>query len=285
MTTDLDRAVRSSLADIIATAPEPDGQPVRLVTVGIETPTRRPYLAATASLLVVAGVGALIAIKYNDTTPVAPAATPIATDDSSQPLSTTTTLLGGTEPAPAEAPSTNPSCAISGPRVLVPDVAGMPWEDAVAVLAASGLEPLPLPELPPPASDPDSYVIVRQNTAPGKGTLCGSVVALTIEYRPGPLYVVQDGDTYESIAASQGITLDELLGFQGLSIADLETSGGDISAPLAVGQALRLSQCASSNTPASETCFGPNPDLDTAPASFDPASPNTAAPTTTTTTP
>ena len=30
MTTDLDRAVRSSLGDIIATAPEPDDQPMRL---------------------------------------------------------------------------------------------------------------------------------------------------------------------------------------------------------------------------------------------------------------
>lgn len=286
MTTDLDRAVRSSLADIIATAPEPDGQPVRLVTVGSETPSRRPYLAVAASLVVFAGVGALVAVNSNDTTTVAPAAAPIATNDSSQPLPTTTTVPGDTASTAAAAvvvPGTNPNCAITGPQVLVPNVAGMPWEDATAVLAAAGLEPLPLPELPPPLDTPDPglYVIVRQDTAPGTSKSCGSVVAVTVAYRPGPLYLVQDGDTYESIAASQGITLEQLLDFQGLSLVELEASGGDPSAPLALGQALRLSECPSANASTPETCSGPSSELDTVPASVDPATPNTA-PTTTT---
>lgn len=66
MTKDLDHAVRSSLGDIIAAAPEPDDQPMRLVTVGSETRMRRPYLAVAASLVVLAGVGGFVAIGSND---------------------------------------------------------------------------------------------------------------------------------------------------------------------------------------------------------------------------
>ena len=70
MTTDLDRAVRASLGDIIATAPEPVDQPMQLVRVGDATPPRRPYLAIAASVVVVlAGVAGLIAVRADDRTP------------------------------------------------------------------------------------------------------------------------------------------------------------------------------------------------------------------------
>ena len=247
MTTDLDRAVHSSLGDIIATAPEPDDQPMRLVTVNNETSTRRPYLAVAASLVVLAGVGGLVAIGTNEGTPDSPAAAPIATDDSSAPepvttAPTTTTAAGDT--ASSTVVNTTPSCAITGAQALVPNVAGMPWVDAAAVLAAAGLEPNALPELPAPvetATDADYYVIIRQETAPGTITSCGTIVDITVAYRTGILYIVQEGDTYESIAASQGITLEQLLGFNGLTVAELELSGQDPSTPLTLGQALRLS--------------------------------------------
>lgn len=90
MTADLDHTIRSSLGDIIAAAPHPDDQPMRLVTVDTETPTRRPYLAVAASLVVLAGVAGLVAIRTNDPTPTSPAAAPVATDDSLAPGSVTT---------------------------------------------------------------------------------------------------------------------------------------------------------------------------------------------------
>jgi hypothetical protein len=66
MTKDFEHAVRSSLGDIIAAAPEPDDQPMRLVTVGSESRMHRPYLAVAASLLVLAVVGGLVALGSND---------------------------------------------------------------------------------------------------------------------------------------------------------------------------------------------------------------------------
>ena len=240
MTTDLEHAIHSSLGDIIAAAPEPDDQPMRLVAVGSETRALRPYLAVAASLVVIAGVAGLVAIGTSDRTPASPAATPIATDDSSAPVPVTT-VPGDT--ASSAVVNTTPSCAITGAQALVPNVAGMPWVDAAAVLATAGLEPNALPELSPPLETPDAdyYVIIRQATAPGTITSCGTVVDITVAYRPGVLYIVQEGDTYESIAASQGITLEQLLGFNGLSVAELEASGQSSSAPLALGHALRLS--------------------------------------------
>lgn len=245
MTTDLDRAVRSSLGDIIAAAPQPDDQPMRLVTVGNETRMRRPYLAVAASLVVLAGVGGLVAIGTNDNTPVSRATAPIATDDASapEPVTTAPITTAPIDTASSAVVNTTPSCTITGAQSLVPNVAGMSWVDAAAALAAAGLEPNALPELPPPLETPDAdyYVIIRQETAPGTIAPCGTIVGITVAYRPGVLYVVQEGDTYESIAASQGITLEQLLAFSGLSVAELEASGHSPAAPLALGQAVRLS--------------------------------------------
>ncbi len=269
MTTDLDRAIRSSLGDIIATAPEPDDLPMRVATIDSETRPRRPYLAVAASLVVVAGVGALVAINANDAAPVAPAEAPIATDESLEPaqvtVATTTTLAGAT--ASSAVVNTTPSCASASTPALVPNVAGLPWVDAAAMLEAARLGSNALPELPGPAveaTDADLYVTVRQDTAPGTITPCGTTVDIIVAYRPGILHIVQEGDSFESIAASQGLTLDELLVFNGLSVAELEEFGQSPSAPLALGQALRLGPC-----PASGACSGPStasPTLNDAPA-------------------
>ena len=71
MTIDLDRAIRATLGDIIAVAPEPDDQPTQLMRVGsaTATATRRRYLAVAASVVVLAGVAGLIALRTNDRTP------------------------------------------------------------------------------------------------------------------------------------------------------------------------------------------------------------------------
>jgi hypothetical protein len=247
MTTSLDRAIRSSLSDIIAAAPQSDDQPMRLVTVNNETSTRRPYLAVAASLVVLAGLGGLVAIGTNDDTPVSPAAAPIATDDSAAPEPVTTLPIDTATPVGVD--TTVPhGCTSPGAQALVPDVAGIPYAAAIAILTSEGLEPNALREVPPPgetATDAD-YAVVRQNAAPGTRTPCGTIVDITVAYRPGILYVVQEGDTYQSIAVAQGISVEQLLGFSGLTVAELEASGQSPTTPLTLGQALRLS-----NSPAS----------------------------------
>ncbi len=227
MTTDLDHAVRSSLTDIIATAPLPNDQPMRLMTIDSEIPTRRPYLAVAASLVVLAGIGGLVLIGTNDSTPISPSAASTPADNSSA----------------AGNPTTANACANPGEQTSVPNVAGMPYADARAALASAGLEPNALQEHPPPGviSNDADYAVMRQKTAPGTTTSCGTIVDIVVAFRPGILYVVQDGDTYESIAAAQGITLDQLLGFSGLTVAELKTSGESPAAPLTLGQALPLS--------------------------------------------
>ena len=244
MTADLDHAVRSSLGDIIATAPKPDDQPMRLVMVGGETRVRRPYLAVAASVVVLAGVGALVTLGTNDANTDSPAAAPLATDDASAPEPVATAPTTATVETDSSAVvDTTAGCAITGAQTVVPNVAGLPWVDAAAVLEAAGLESNALPELPAPFETPDAdyYVIIRQGAVPGTIAPCGSTVGITVAYRPGVLYVVQEGDTFESIAASQGFTLEQLLGFNGLSEAELEASGQSPAAPLELGQALRLS--------------------------------------------
>ena len=240
MTTDLDRAIRSSLSDIIAAAPQPDDQPMRLVTVSNETSPRRPYLAIAAALVVLAAVGGLVAIDTNDHTPISPAAAPIATDDLSAPEPVTPISI---DTASSAVLNTTPSCAVTGAQALVPNVAGMSYADAVAALASAGLEPNALRELPPPgetATDAD-YTVMNQRTAPGTITSCSAVIDIVVAYRPGSLYVVQDGDTWKSIAGSQGITLEELLGFSGLTVAELAADGQSPNTRLTPGQAVRLS--------------------------------------------
>lgn len=272
MTTDLDRAVRSSLGDIIATAPQPDDHPAQLLADSGATSTRRPYLAVAASLVVLAGVGGLVAIGTdNDAGPTQPGAANDSAETSPAIAETTTTLLGQTASPAAVNPT--PNCSSTNAQSVVPNVAGMSWVDAADALLAAGLASNALPELPGPSDAPaaDLYVIIRQATIPGTIAPCGTTVDITVAYQPGTLYIVQGGDTYQSIAASQGITLDQLLGFQGLSVAELEASGRNPSTPLALGQALRLGVCPSSNATEPPACSGPSSDLDTFPPSIDPA--------------
>ena len=85
MNDQLDRAVRTVLADIIATAPERDDQPIHTVTVdSLEAGRRRPYLMVAAAALAVVGVGglAIVTNQHAGTTPTsAPtASTPLASD-------------------------------------------------------------------------------------------------------------------------------------------------------------------------------------------------------------
>lgn len=147
-------------------------------------------------------------------------------------------MLGARNPYTA----TSHSCS-TGSDVTVPNVAGQPYSEAVDALVASGLTPNPMRELPPPgeSATPASYSVIRQDTIPGASIACGAAIDITIAYRPGILHVVQEGDTWASVASDQGISLEELLSFSGLSVAEPESSDQSPDTPLELGQALPLS--------------------------------------------
>ena len=228
MNIDFDNAVRSSLGDIIAAAPEPPERPMRSVTVGNDARLRRPYLSVAAALVVLSAVGGVFALGGSDRT----------------------------ETSRGVAPSTSaPICAGTGAQVLVPNVAGMPYTDAVAALASAGLNANARRESPPvgvTAIDAD-YAIIRQDTVPRTKASCGALVTLTAAYRPGPLYIVKEGDTYEFIAASEPTTIEQLLSLNGLTVAELEANGGIALYRLPIGQALRLGNAPASSANSSTT--------------------------------
>ena len=66
MTVDLDDAVRASLADIVAAAPPPGEEPTRMVTVDSGAPSRRPFLAVAASLIMLVAIGALVFVSTRE---------------------------------------------------------------------------------------------------------------------------------------------------------------------------------------------------------------------------
>ncbi len=228
MNIDFDNAVRSSLGDIIAAAPEPHERPMRSVTVGNDARLRRPYLSVAAALVVLSAVGGVFALGGSDRTETPPGVAP---------------------------PTSAPICAGTGAQVLVPNVAGMPYTDAVAALASAGLNANARREFPPggvTAIDAD-YAIIRQDTVPGTKTSCGALVTLTAAFRPGPLYIVKEGDTYEWIAASEPTTIEQLLSLNGLTVAELEANGGIALYRLPIGQALRLGNAPASSANSSTT--------------------------------
>ena len=124
----------------------------------------------------------------------------------------------------------------------------MAFGDAVAALISAGLTPDPIKEARragTPISDAD-YTVMSQRTVPGMSTICGSAITIVAAYRPGAVHVVQEGDTYQSIAEAEGISVEKLLGFSGLTVLELENSGQTPSSPLALGQAIRLSHITAS---------------------------------------
>jgi hypothetical protein len=81
MNDQLDRSVRSVLADIVDAAPEPTEQPSRLLTIdGPATGRRRPVLAAAAAMIAVVGLGgvALLSSRGEAPTPAAQMGSPSA---------------------------------------------------------------------------------------------------------------------------------------------------------------------------------------------------------------
>lgn len=106
MNDQLDRAVRSVLADIVDTAPQPPEQPARLLTIDDPaTERRRPVLGAAAAVIAVAGIGGVALLSGRSDAP-APAA---------QPPETAATIPS-TTPLATPPPSSLPPCDDTGCR-------------------------------------------------------------------------------------------------------------------------------------------------------------------------
>lgn len=243
MNTDLDHAIKSAVSDIVAAAPEPTDDPndVRITTLPTSSP-RRLLPAAAAVLVVAAGVTGIALANRGGTSSNGPAT---AEQPGGAPLADTSSE--STSPPTATGPSTSavpaPTCSDGGGETAVPNVAGMAYGAAVDQLLAAGLSFEAMREIPPEgetATD-DGYAIVGQDTAPGDTVSCGAVVRITAAWRPGTLYTIKPGDTWESIATAQGVPVEELLAFNGSSIAELEAAGESTTSPLEIGRAIPLS--------------------------------------------
>jgi LysM repeat protein len=140
------------------------------------------------------------------------------------------------------AQDTIPDCSQPGVTVMVPNVAGMAGDAAIVLLDGTGLRPDQLRELLPNGvvTKPADFVAVSQDLDPATAVGCGSPIRIVLAYKPGPLHVVQLGDTYDSIAGAAGITVKQLLAFNGLD--KLQANGILSSHPPRVGEALRLTK-------------------------------------------
>jgi hypothetical protein len=243
MNTDLDHAIKSAVSDIVAVAPEPTNDPtdVMITTLPASTP-RRLLPAAAAVLVVAAGVTGIALANRGGSTSNDPAtAEQLGGAPLADPASESTSPPTATGPATSAAPA--PTCGDGGGETAVPNVAGMAYGAAVDQLLAAGLSFEAMREAPPAgetATD-DGYAIVGQDTAPGDTVACGAVVRITAAWRPGKLYTIEPGDTWESVAAAQGIPVEDLLGFNGFTIAELDAAGETTTSPLEIGRAISLS--------------------------------------------
>lgn len=243
MNTDLDHAIKSAVSDIVAAAPEPTDDPTDVLITTLPTSSPRRLLPAAAVVLVVAAGVTGIALANRDGTRSNGPAT--AEQPGGAPL--TEVYSEPTSPPTATGPATPavlaPSCGDGGGETVVPNVAGVTFNAAVDQLLAAGLSFEAMREAPPEgetATD-DGYAIVGQDTAPGETLSCGAVVRITAAWRPGTLYTIESGDTWESIAAAQGLPVEELLAFNGSSVAELEAAGDTTTSHLEIGRAIRLS--------------------------------------------
>lgn len=234
---DADLTVHDELAAVLA-----DDNIVRFTLQRDTTRSRRPFLLmAAAASIVIVGAGGLIWAPRTEPSPPATADSPTDSELSVSQQPANEPADGNQVPNAATVPS--PGCADPAGRTLVPNVSGLSYPEAVDAMISAGLDFEVVRELPvdgETASD-DLHTVVAQNVAPAESVECGTVVRITAAYRAGILYVVQPGDTYESIAESQGIPVETLLEFSGLSVAELDAVGESTTTVLNVGRAIPLS--------------------------------------------
>lgn len=245
MNSDLDRAVKSAVADIVAAAPAITDEPIVIPIMSTAGPAQRRLLPAAAALLVVASVAGLALVTRSGQGNNGPAATqqPIAvplTDPAGQSTAPTTTLSQTAPPATIAADKS--ACSNGEAETTVPNVGGMAYTIAVEALRGIGLDPQVSREVVSAGVQPelgDGHVIVSQDPTAGQTLACGGVVQLTATTLP--VYVTEPGDTWKSIAAAHGIAVEDLLVFNDSTIVEVEAAGGSVTSPLETGRVIRLS--------------------------------------------
>lgn len=206
---------------------------------------RRIGLAAASVVIIGGGLFALTQLD-RDQTP-RPASSPAAS--ASAPAS------GPSLELPSEAVPSIPTaslpdaindatCASGASTAVLPLVVGMSYDDAARTLeqAGFGVEPR-FENSPAGTADGDDPVMNQLTTghpAPLEPATCGVSIPLTVAFQPGPLHLVQNGETYPSIAEAEGIDVDDLLAYNGLTRDELGSQGRSIDSPLMAGEALRL---------------------------------------------
>jgi LysM repeat protein len=234
MTTDLDRAIKSAVADIVTAAPAVTDDPtVVLVTPTSGSTSRRFLPAAAAVLIVAAGVTGIVLASRGSPSQTPPAAT-------EQPNGPALTDATPEATAPATTADPNQPCGDGTGETSVPNVAGMQYDMAIDTLNAAGLGSEVVPSIPDAASATYGYVVAKQGTIPGATVACGDVVVLTVGDRPKINYTIQSGDTWESIASAQGVPIDDLLDANGLTATTLEATGETITSPLDPGRTITI---------------------------------------------
>ena len=245
MNNDLDLAIKSAVADIVAAAPAITDDPTVFLTTSTAGTAQRRLLPAAAALLVVAGVAGLALVSrggQGDNGPAAaeqPVAVPL-TDPAGQSTAPTTTLSQTTPPATIAADES--ACSDGEAETTVPNVGGMAYTVAVEALLGVGLDSQVSREVVSAGVQPelgDGHVIVSQDPTAGETLACGGVVELTATTLP--VYVIEPGDTWKSIAAAHGIAVEDLLEFNDSTIVELEAAGGSVTSPLEIGRVIRLS--------------------------------------------
>lgn len=262
MNTDLEYAIKSAVSDIVGAAPDVTGDPTSImITPTAAVAPRRLLLAAAAVLVVAAGVTGIALTRrggQRGTVPAAaeqPVAVPVS-DPASAPTALPTIAPELADPATTAADES--ACRNGEGETTVPNVGGMAYPVAVRALRAAGLDSQVLREAVSAGVQPelgDGHVILWQDPTPGATVACGDVVELTATTLR--VYVVQPGDTWESVAAAQGIPVEDLLDFNDFTIVELEAAGGSVTSPLTIGQVIRLSlpyrQRALENAPTTTT--------------------------------
>jgi len=204
--------------------------------------TRRPLLltAAAATMLIV-GAGSLIWAQRTELVPPATAESSRPSDGSTgQETAPATTVLQITPPGTIAADAS--ACSDGEAETTVPNVGGMAYSDAVEALRGVGLDAQVGREAVGGGIEPelgDGHVIVWQDPTAGQPIACGSVVELTATTLP--VYVSEPGDTWASIAAAQGIAVEDLLESNYSTIAELEADGRSAESPVETGRVIRLS--------------------------------------------
>lgn len=207
--------------------------------------SRRFVLAAASVVIIAGGLVALTQLDRHQTpqpasSPAASASVPATQPSVELPSEAVPSIPTASLPGTAN----DATCASGGSTAVLPLVVGMSYDDAARTLERAGFGAEPTFENSPDGTAGGDDPVVNQLTtghpSPLEPATCGVSIPLTVAFQPGPLHLVQNGETYPSIAEAEGLDLDELLAYNGLTRDELDSQGRTIDSPLMAGVALLL---------------------------------------------